>query len=71
MASENINNVAVVGVGMMGHAIAQEFAQNGYVVRLIGRSHAKLDKAMNQIQNNLNEMVELRRRDLDNRADEA
>ncbi|MBT8371829.1 MAG: 3-hydroxyacyl-CoA dehydrogenase family protein [Deltaproteobacteria bacterium] len=59
MASENIKNVAVVGTGMMGHAIAQEFAQNGYAVQLIGRSQAKLDKAMTQIQNNLIEMVEL------------
>ncbi len=33
MLPRDINNVAVVGAGMMGHAIAQEFAQNGYAVK--------------------------------------
>ena len=31
MNPENIKNIAVLGAGVMGHSIAQVFAQNGYV----------------------------------------
>ena len=32
MKSEDIQNVAVIGAGLMGHGIAQEFAMAGYKV---------------------------------------
>jgi 3-hydroxybutyryl-CoA dehydrogenase len=55
----NIKRVAVIGAGMMGHSIAQEFAQNGYDVVLVGRRPKKLDAALDQIEKNLMELAEL------------
>ena len=58
MSKEKITNIAVIGPGMMGHAIAQEFASAGYEVKLCGRSDQRLDLALNKIKQNLKELVE-------------
>ena len=58
MSPNKINNITVVGPGMMGHAIAQEFASAGYVVRLYGRSDERLQQALQKINRNLKELAE-------------
>ena len=58
MTSDLIQHITVIGPGMMGHAIAQEFAVGGYNVRLYGRSGDRLQKAMTSIERNLTEMIE-------------
>lgn len=58
MASDIIQKIAVIGPGMMGHAIAQEFAVGGFNVRLYGRSENRLKQAMASIDRNLTEMVD-------------
>lgn len=58
MALDNIKHITVIGPGMMGHAIAQEFAVGGYNVCICGRSNERLQKAIASITRNLKEMVE-------------
>ena len=53
MNVEEITNVAVIGAGLMGHGIAQEFALAGYDVRLHDVNGEKLRKAGENIQSNL------------------
>jgi 3-hydroxybutyryl-CoA dehydrogenase len=53
MDSGNIRRVAVIGAGLMGHGIAQEFAVAGYEVRLHDRSDALLESALANIRANL------------------
>ncbi|MDM8553406.1 3-hydroxyacyl-CoA dehydrogenase family protein [Desulfococcaceae bacterium HSG7] len=59
MNEEKIKRVAVIGAGMMGHSIAQEFAQKGYDVVLIGRYKNKLEASLLQIEKNLIGLNEL------------
>jgi 3-hydroxybutyryl-CoA dehydrogenase len=59
MTSENeIKRIGVIGPGMMGHAIAQEFVMSGYDVTLCGRSEKRLEKARTKIADSLNELVQ-------------
>jgi 3-hydroxybutyryl-CoA dehydrogenase len=58
MKSNEIRTICVVGSGMMGHAIAQEFAGAGYDAILLGRSKEKLGQAKLAIERNLRELVE-------------
>ncbi len=58
MSTTEINKITVVGPGMMGHAIAQEFASAGYNVILCGRSEERLQQALQKIARNLEELVE-------------
>ena len=58
MAANKINKIAVFGPGMMGHAIAQEFAQAGYGVTLCGRSEKRLQEALQKIERNLRELAQ-------------
>ena len=44
-AINTIKRISVFGPGMMGHAIAQEFAVAGYDVTLYGRNEKRLDEA--------------------------
>src|SRR5215471_7440591 len=53
MQASDIRCVAVVGAGLMGHGIAQDFAANGYDVRLYARSQGRLDQALANIQSGL------------------
>ena len=54
----NINNISVIGAGLMGHGIAQEFACAGYRVQLHDITPEKLDNARTQIRNNLTLLAE-------------
>jgi len=58
MKVENINNVVVVGAGVMGVGIAQSFAQAGLSVRLVDQAAEILDGAMSQIASNLRLFME-------------
>ncbi|HEX5167288.1 MAG TPA: 3-hydroxyacyl-CoA dehydrogenase family protein [Thermomicrobiales bacterium] len=53
MRLDEIQRVTVVGAGLMGHGIAQEFAVAGYEVRLHDTSDANLERAMAGIRANL------------------
>lgn len=51
--------VAVLGAGTMGLCIAQHFAMSGHQVHLYNRTPANLEKALIQIQNNLNTLADM------------
>ncbi len=53
METNNINNIAVIGAGLMGHGIAQEFACAGYRVYLHDITEEQLNNARVQIDRNL------------------
>jgi len=53
MKIEEIKNVAVIGAGLMGHGIAQEFALAGYDVRLHDADGERLREAEENIRSNL------------------
>lgn len=55
---KTINKIMVIGPGMMGHAIALEFATGGYEVTLCGRDKKRLEKAHTRIENSLHELVQ-------------
>jgi len=54
-----IRQIAVIGAGLMGHGIAQTFAQKDYSVRLYDLSYPILGKALDQIRSNLETFVEM------------
>ena len=58
MATDGIAHIAVIGAGLMGHGIAQEFAHAGYHVRLQDVTEAQLQTARTQIEKNLNVLAE-------------
>ena len=53
MSAKDIRNVAVVGSGLMGHSIAQEYAVAGCRVSLNDVSQERLDDARGRIRQNL------------------
>ncbi len=53
MKVDEIKRIAVVGAGLMGHGIAQEFSLAGYEVHLQSRTEESLQKAILDIQKNL------------------
>jgi 3-hydroxybutyryl-CoA dehydrogenase len=53
-----INKIAVIGVGEIGHQIAQEFAMSGYNVNINDSTEEKLEEANKKIQRNLEILVE-------------
>ena len=53
MEVEEIKRVAVIGAGIMGVGIAQNFAQGGMSVRIVDMDENILDKCMKQIKENL------------------
>jgi 3-hydroxybutyryl-CoA dehydrogenase len=53
MQSVEIRCVTVVGAGLMGHGIAQDFAAHGYEVQLYARSQARLDEALANVRSGL------------------
>ena len=52
-APEEVRTVAVAGAGVMGHAIAQVFAQAGMEVRLVDLDESMLETAPRRIEYNL------------------
>jgi 3-hydroxybutyryl-CoA dehydrogenase len=64
-----IENVAVIGAGLMGHGIAQIFADQGYAVTLMDLEPSLLSGALKKIRSNLSLMAERgigRPEDMDN-----
>ncbi len=53
-----INTILVLGSGVMGHGIAQIFAQHGYSVRLVDTDKAMLDRALDLIKGSLEVLAE-------------
>jgi len=53
-----MKNIAVLGAGIMGHGVAQLFAQAGKNVRIRARRETSLEKARERIANSLKVMVE-------------
>jgi 3-hydroxyacyl-CoA dehydrogenase len=53
MQLESIKTILIVGAGVMGHGIAQAFAQAGYQVRLVDLDRNTLDRALARIKANL------------------
>lgn len=58
MTLEEILHIAVIGAGLMGHGIAQEFATAGYTVHLHDITDEKLATAQAQIEKNLHLLAE-------------
>jgi enoyl-CoA hydratase/3-hydroxyacyl-CoA dehydrogenase len=56
-AGKEIQRVAVIGTGLMGHGIAQSFAMKGYDVYLLSRSSDSLDSAIQEIDWSLGKFV--------------
>lgn len=54
-----IKQVAIVGAGLMGHGIAQSFAQKGYPVTLYDIHSSILERAFFHIRSNLETFVEV------------
>lgn len=58
MEAENVKEVAVIGAGIMGEGIAQNFAQAGLSVRLVDIDKQCLDSCLAQIDANLKLFLE-------------
>jgi 3-hydroxybutyryl-CoA dehydrogenase len=50
---EEMNHVALLGAGMVGHGLAIHFAKTGYQVSLYSRTQQTIDKAVENIRANL------------------
>lgn len=59
MNLNKIEHVIVVGAGTMGHAIAQVYAQHGFMVDLVDKNPITLKRASKLINSNLSLLVEL------------
>src|SRR3712207_9521707 len=59
MQLEEIRRVAVIGAGLMGHGIAQEFAVAGYEVALNDVSEERLARAIGAMCANLRQLADL------------
>jgi 3-hydroxybutyryl-CoA dehydrogenase len=58
MDVQEIKKVGVIGAGVMGHGIAQIFAQHGYPTILVSRREETLSEALREIRSNLTRFVE-------------
>jgi 3-hydroxybutyryl-CoA dehydrogenase len=56
---KEIKQITVVGAGLMGHGIAQSFAQKTYPVTLYDLNGSILERALSQIRSNLETFVEV------------
>jgi 3-hydroxybutyryl-CoA dehydrogenase len=61
ISAEQVKKVVVVGAGLMGHGIAQVFAQAGIETRLVARREDSLERAMALIEQNLEVLAEFGR----------
>lgn len=57
MPANEIRRIAVIGAGIMGHGIAQEFAISDYDVSLYDVEQSRLDAALSRVEANLNGLV--------------
>jgi 3-hydroxyacyl-CoA dehydrogenase len=55
---KNVKRVAVIGAGVMGHSIAQVFAQAGIPVQLVDLKNELLSHALNLVRLNLQTLAE-------------
>jgi 3-hydroxybutyryl-CoA dehydrogenase len=53
-----IENITVIGAGLMGHGISQIFAKGGYTVTLMDLNEGLLEAALKNIRSNLNVMAD-------------
>lgn len=58
MTVDEIRQIAIIGAGLMGHGIAQEFASAGYNVRMHDVNDERLENARAQIESNLSVLAE-------------
>ena len=58
-SSGDIRQIAVIGGGLMGHGIAQAFAQKDYSVTLYDLNRTLLERALSQIRGNRETFVEV------------
>lgn len=61
MEADEVNRIAVVGFGLMGHGIALEFAMAGYDVRVHSRSDAGLERGMRRVEDTIGRLEALGR----------
>jgi 3-hydroxybutyryl-CoA dehydrogenase len=61
MDSSEVKRVLVVGAGVMGHSIAQVFAQAGIEVQLVDLKSDILERAMGRVRSNLGTLAEFGR----------
>lgn len=61
MDPKSIKSAVVVGAGVMGHSIAQVFAQSGIEVRLVDLDDKTLERAANLVRSNLETLAEFGR----------
>ena len=59
MNVNKIKRVLIVGAGTMGHAIAQVYAQHGFIVDLVDKNQNALKRASNLINSNLALLAEV------------
>ena len=59
MTVEDIKTITIIGLGLMGHGIAQEFALAGYKVYGYARSDEKCTEALEKIKANLNRLQQI------------
>ena len=59
MRATDVSVVGVVGAGLMGHALALEFARAGYEVRLHDESESQLDSAPERIRKAISILAEV------------
>ena len=57
MNVDDIRRIAVIGAGLMGHGVAQEFAVAGYEVHLHDLTDKHLEQAIKDIQRDLQMLV--------------
>jgi 3-hydroxyacyl-CoA dehydrogenase len=61
MSQPEIQTIAVIGAGLMGHGIALELAAHGYAVRLQDHDQGQLERAGERIEEGLARLVEIGR----------
>src|SRR5918997_4090236 len=61
MRANDIQRIAVVGAGLMGHGIALELAAHGFTIQLHDQDQAQLDRARDGIATGLARLVEIER----------
>lgn len=59
MNADDVRHVTIIGAGLMGHSMAQEFALAGYQVHTYNRSEEKLQQSNRNIQENLQMLISL------------
>src|SRR5208337_2814289 len=58
MDARNVKRVAVIGAGVMGHSIAQVFAQAGILVHLVDLKNDLLVHALKLVKSNLQTLAD-------------